>query len=586
MRIPLTIVLLIVLLFAVACDSTPQVVVKLSSPPDGSTVPSQSPVLLWGSGGGASVFRVLVAADINFQKTIIDANNIGEPRYIIPPGKLNNYGKYYWKVIASRGNATSEWSATWSFQTASGDSPTKRGTVRVSATLDGAPWAGSVNYALNGPFSDTDNSLPWSFTDLPLGTYTVTYNYGGPAGASMASITPSPSQDLPGDGTLHFTLNFNKQFTSNIIVNATLNGAAWSGPLNYSISGPSSTTATVVPQPFSNLPSGSYTLLYGSGGPPGAILSGITPAASQTLPPNGSLVYTFSFSTQQTAGNVVINANLNGSPWSGTVNFNVTGPFQTSDVVVPRTYANIPAGNYNLNYMSGGPPGATLRAITPAPSQILAGGRTVVFTLNFVMSQPSTGTISVNALLDGQPWRVALGSGTISYSFTGPRSESSNAMPATLSDIPAGQYTLTFNGGGPVGATLTGISPTPLQNLLPGGNITFTLQFTGQPKGTITVNAVLNGQPWSGQVGYVVQGPYVESGNSIPWSFSGAPSGTYSVQYRVGGPPGATFEGISPPSQILPAGGTATFTLMFKFQGLRPEPIPGPLPGPIPGPLK
>jgi hypothetical protein len=337
MRIPLTLVLIIVLLFVGGCDSTPQLVVKLSSPADGSTVPAQSPVLLWGSGGGASVFRLLVAADINFQKMIIDASNLGEPRYVIPPGKLNTYTMYYWKVIASRGNATSEWSATWSFQTASGDFPTKRGTVRISATLDGVPWSGSVNYALNGPFSDTDNSLPWNFTDLPLGTYTVTYNYGGPPGATLASITPSPSQDMPGGSTLHFILNFNKQFTSNIVVNATLNGSAWSGALNYSFSGPSSTTAKVVPQPFSNLPSGTYTLLYGSGGPPGAILSGITPASSQTLLANGSLIYTFSFSTQQTAGNVVINASLNGSPWSGTVNFMLTGPFQTSDVVIPRT---------------------------------------------------------------------------------------------------------------------------------------------------------------------------------------------------------------------------------------------------------
>jgi hypothetical protein len=149
--------------------------------------------------------------------------------------------------------------------------------------------------------------------------------------------------------------------------------------------------------------------------------------------------------------------------------------------------------------------------------------------------------------------------------------------------MPSGMYTLSYNSGGPIGATLTGISPSPTQNLAPGGSIQYVLQFTGQPKGYVTVNATLDGQEWTGQVGYVLQGPYVESGDSAPRDFANAPQGSYSVQYSGGGPPQSSFIGVSPPSQMLPPGGSITFTLMFHFEGgLEPGPMPGPGPEPFP----
>ena len=74
MRIPLSLVLIIMLLFVGGCDSTPQLVVKLSSPQDGSTVPAQSLVLLWGSG-------------VFFQQEVRDARKgqIGDPADQVQP---------------------------------------------------------------------------------------------------------------------------------------------------------------------------------------------------------------------------------------------------------------------------------------------------------------------------------------------------------------------------------------------------------------------------------------------------------------------------------------------------------------------
>ncbi len=664
----LVVPLLITLLILMGCAPQTQLTVKLASPAHGSEVTSLAPMLIWGGGDTTATYRLLVAADSNFQNLVIDASNLGEPRYTIPSRKLLSDKTYYWKVIASKGNVTSDWSSSWSFKTPAAPTPSHGGKIRVSATVDGVPWSGAVNYSITGPFSDTDNSLPWNFDGVPAGTYTITYNYGAPAGKALANVSPSPTQNLPDGGVISFVLNFYTQSTSQIAINATLNGTPWSGPINYSISGPFNDTETLVPQTLNSLPTGNYTLVYNYGGPAGAALSNITPATVQTLTSGGSLVYTLNFSTspvsnlsvtaslngapwsgpiryslsgrvsisrtdvpfqlnnapagtyqivyegggpqgatlggitpaqtitltsgisggfvlnfytQPVSGNIVVSATLNGSPWSGGVNYFISGPLQNSDNTVPRTYTSIPAGTYTLTYSGGGPAGAMLASITPSPSQRLDGGRTIAFTMNFI-TQPGSGTINVNALLDGQPWRVAIGSGSINYTLIGPKHDSSTTVPQTFSNMPAGPYTLNYNGGGPIGATLTSITPSPSQNLSSGGAITFTLNFTGQPKGTVIVNATLNGQPWSGQVGYIVQGPYVESGSSTPRNFTGAPAGSYSVQYRSGGPPQSIFEGVTPSTQILPAGGTITFTIMFKFQGLPPQP---PAPGPLPGPL-
>ncbi|MCJ7656116.1 MAG: hypothetical protein MUO97_12620, partial [Dehalococcoidia bacterium] len=602
------------------------------------------------------------------QSLAIDTSNIGDLSYTMPPGKLNGDTWYYWKVLARQGNQVSDWTAPWSFHTPAGVSPSSTGTVRVSATLNGAPWSGSANYRVSGPFSDTDNSVPWNFSNVPTGTYTVTYNYGGPSGASLASITPAPTLELDTGSTVHFVFNFQSQSSSSIKVVATLDGSPWSGSMRYSFTGPFKDADVVVPQTFSNLPSGTYTLTYNSGGPSGAVLSSIAPSPTQTLAPSSNIVYTLNFSSvsvsnltvtasyngvtwsgpvqyslsgpitnnytsvplqlnnappgtyyiaykaggppgatlgsiapgqslalskggsagfvlnfymQQQTGNVVVNATLDGSPWSGMASYTLNGPFQSNDNQVPRTYNSVPVGNYSLTYMGGGPAGAVLTSITPATTQPLANGRTIGFNLNFT-TQQSTGTIGVNAIVDGQPWMTQPGSGPISYTVTGPAHDSGNAIPGTFSGMPVGIYTLNYNSGGPIGATLTNISPSPTQNLAPGGSIEYTLQFTGQPKGYVTVEATLDGEPWSGSVGYVLQGPYVESGSSAPRNFANAPQGSYSVQYNAGGPPQSSFIGVSPSSQMLPAGGSITFTLMFHFEGLMPGPPP---PGPVPGPF-
>jgi hypothetical protein len=397
----------------------------------------------------------------------------------------------------------------------------------------------------------------------------------------LSGISPAPTQTLAANGNIVYTLNFSTVSASNLSVTAVYNGAVWTGPVQFSISGPISNSYVSVPLQLNNAPPGTYYISYKSGGPPGATLGSIAPGQSLVLPSRGSAGFVLNYYTQQQTGNVLVNGTLNGSPWSGAVIYTLSGPFQSNDSQVPRTYSNVPVGTYTVTYMGGGPAGASLTSITPMPTQSLTSGHTIGFNLNFT-AQPSTGTISVSAIVDGQPWVTQPGSGPISFTVTGPASDSGDTIPGTFSNMPSGIYTLSYNSGGPIGATLTGISPSPTQSLTPGGSIHYVLQFTGQAKGYVTVMAMLDGQEWTGEVGYMLTGPYVESGDSVPRNFANAPQGSYSVQYSGGGPPQSVFTGVSPTSQMLPAGSSITFTLMFHFQG---GIVPGPMPGPVPEPF-
>jgi len=474
-------IVLLMLVVLVGCiPPLPAPSVALETPADGSTVPSLTPMLAWSCSGTASSYHLQVATDSNFQGVVVDVTRLTELSYAVPSGNLAYDQTYYWRVSASRDSQTSGWSPFWSFKTRA-----TMGAIVVNALVGGSPWSGTVSYTITGQKAFSGSSVPQTFSGSPAGTYTLTYNYGGPPGAKLVSITPSPTQTSSSGGAVAFTLNFHKELTGAIAVNATVDGLPWSGPVNYTINGPITDSSSSVPGNFSNQPAGTYTLTY--------------------------------------------------------------------------------------NY--GGPSGAMLINITPLPTQPLATGGAITFTLNFHRQQVA-GTVMVNATLDGAPWRTAIGSGSINYSITGPRSDANSTMPDTFVNCPPGLYTLVYNSGGPIGATLASITPSPSQNLPSGGTIVFNMNFYGQAKGTVTVMAAIDGEPWSGSVNYTVVGPYVDSGYSVPDTVSNCPQGVYTVSYTSGGPPSTVLEGIVPaPTQSLSPGGSLTFTLNFHFIGLPGPPL-------------
>ncbi len=342
------------------------------------------------------------------------------------------------------------------------------GTVKVKATLDGDPWSGRVHYSISGPYADALSSVPQTFDNLPQGIYTISFRSGGPSGAILAEISPSTSQTLSGSGSITFTLNFHSQTSSTINVKTTLDGRNWSGNIKYTISGPYDDSSSYVPDSFSDLPQGSYTIHYRSGGPSGATLWDVSPSSSQTVSHNGVITYTFNFHTQSNCA-IRVNATLDGQPWSGEVNYAIEGHYSGSGASVPNTLGSVPPGSYSLHYLSGGPEGAELGRISPEPSQYANPGDTITFTMNF--HSQGGGIINVTANIDGEPWQ-----GEVRYTLHGPITDSGSYVPGQFTG-PAGTYSLSYTSGGPHQCVLESISPSPTQHLGNNGIIEFTLNF-------------------------------------------------------------------------------------------------------------
>lgn len=87
-----------------------------------------------------------------------------------------------------------------------------------------------------------------------------------------------------------------------------------------------------------------------------------------------------------TTGVIQVKAKLDGTSWSGSVNYSISGAQNFSGNSVPADFQSRPQGNYTLAYVSGGPANATFTSITPSSSQTLNGGSVIIYTLNFTSS--------------------------------------------------------------------------------------------------------------------------------------------------------------------------------------------------------
>lgn len=87
------------------------------------------------------------------------------------------------------------------------------------------------------------------------------------------------------------------------------------------------------------------------------------------------------------------------------------------------------------------------------------------------------------------------------------------------------------------------------------------------PVGSVTVNATLNGQPWSGSVDYSIVGPnHVILGYAVPGTTNNLSTGQYTLTFKSGGPD--SLVSITPSAtQTLSANSTLTFTMNFGSQG-------------------
>ncbi|MBU6414791.1 peptidoglycan-binding protein [Patescibacteria group bacterium] len=284
--------------------------------------------------------------------------------------------------------------------------------------------------------------------------------------------------------------------TGTIIVNATLDGNPW--PLSGTASiildastpqGPYSNLSQVVPATAPGVPTGSYTLTYKSGGPPGAAFSSITPSAAQYLSAGGNVTFTFNFITVAPAtGTILSRSTKDGASWdSPPFIANVTYPDgHTADVSTdnPIDAPGSPIGAYRINSVTA-PVGTVLQSVNGASlpySFTLFSGWSTTVTFNFASVQPLTGTVIIKTAKDGQSWD----SSHFTANNTGPNGSAVADIDTdangqqTFNGVPVGTYTFTSITP-PAGVILKDINGSQLpygQTLSANGTVIFTINFT------------------------------------------------------------------------------------------------------------
>jgi hypothetical protein len=229
--------------------------------------------------------------------------------------------------------------------------------------------------------------------------------------------------------------------TGTISVSGNLNGpggnSAYNGPVSYTLVGPANfnTTQTAL-ESFPNLSPGSYRVNYNSAGPPNSTLTGILPCGAPLIRGpscdamlNGgqTLPFTFQFTTNPTAGFLMISGNQS-VPDGQTLNITVS-PGGTAPVSVSAgaSHANFPGGSIlGWNWSVNGSQFSTSPSFGQAFSKGTYQIGLVVTDSDGAVSAPTTGTVSVS---DTQP----LGNGWRMSGYNGSRTNNSQSQgPATL----------------------------------------------------------------------------------------------------------------------------------------------------------
>jgi hypothetical protein len=160
------------------------------------------------------------------------------------------------------------------------------------------------------------------------------------------------------------------------------------------------TTTSATPQPI-NLSVSGFPLGVTGTFTPTSVTAGnssvLTISASSSAPSNqgvltivgisGSVSHStrVDLAVQAVTSMISTRATLDGSPFSGTINYDIVGP---NGVLignsVPADTSGLLPGTYSLIYHSGGPSNSYLAAVAPADTQVLTGGSTITFTLRFL----------------------------------------------------------------------------------------------------------------------------------------------------------------------------------------------------------
>jgi hypothetical protein len=234
-----------------------------------------------------------------------DDDGAGYPNSRIPAGSgyytLPSNGTYIIEATAFSANTIGNYTLGLQSPEPPPTAPSNLAATAVSSSQINVTWRDNANNETEFRIErKTGASGAWSqistagtdatgYSNTGLSANTTYYyrvracNLAGCSGYSAES-SATTSEPPPGTGTLQ--------------VRALLNGRVWSGRVNYTLTGPTIINGASVTARFTSRPTGTYTLVYNSGGPTGARLITITPSATQTLNRGRTITFTLNFSTR------------------------------------------------------------------------------------------------------------------------------------------------------------------------------------------------------------------------------------------------------------------------------------------------
>ncbi len=440
-------------------------------------------------------------------------------------------------------------------------------------------------------------------TDLPVGSYTVTYNRSNPA---ATGLTATMTVSVAGTGTFTGTgfttagsptltiTNLAKGACSNSISS---NNVATVNVKTFALTSSSATntdncsgsSTVTLNGNAGDLPVGSYTVTYSRSNPSA---TGLT--ATMTVSVAGTGTFTATGLTTIGAQTITVTKLEKGSCWNNISANNVanltvsallslTGTsasgacptFGETTVTLTANAANLPTGNYTVTYNRSNP---AATGLTASMTVSVAGTGTFTATGFTVLGSP---TITVTNLDKGTCGNSisANNTATVSvkeYALTGSSATNTCSgsttvtLSANASDLPTGSYTVTYTRSNPYA---TGLTSTMTVSVAGTGTFTATgYNTTGNQ--SVTVTKLEKGSCWTNisannVANFTVTAFSISSlsatstcaasGSStvtVTSTAIGLPTGSYTVTYNRSAP---AATGLTATMTVSVAG-TGTFT--------------------------
>lgn len=451
----------------------------------GTSVDTRSPLFRWQSVGGADSYRI----EVSDASSVVLTDVIPAPATSwTPPTPLSDNHAYRWRMQTHNAQGWGVYGALFYFSTYTG-------TAAQDFSVQADPASGAAAQGMSASFSIRTATVAGAAQSVSLAAGTV------PSGVTVQIVPPTVTS---GD-------------TATLTV--AVSSAAAVGTFSIAVAGTGSSGIT-------RSAAAGFTVnpAVASGDPAVCFDRTSVGFSDQTV---GTLS-----PVQTVAVRNCGNGPLHISSYGASTDFIVgTGSFAAP--------LDLPAGGQTTLQVGFAPQTAGSRTGTIRVFSNAAGSPAVLPLYGNALAAPvTTGTINVQATMNGDPF-----TGSFAFSVTGPNGTLNyGTLPLTLTERPAGSYSIALLQPAPGGGALTSITPSGAQTVSAGGSTTFTMNFTGandfgftSPGATYTgTTTLLNASP-GGNVSAALRLSYMRGGNqTISVSVIGVPGG---VTAAVGSQP-------------------------------------------------